>query len=1157
MATTTTTNTPIVGRTPASGTSSALPSVAPFTINQTIVTNTTTVDSPLGNVVTNYSYIPNMRSINIDYVGYKLRPLRKVYHYFDDNMVNSFIQRPNIIEISSNNAPVDIMSGHREWITIGTSTARVLHTELNTSSGNTVLYVAEFNNPASIVVGSTISSQNSSFSSKVVSYQHNSGIANSCNTTSYAGYGSNVTLLGLSADANNTVDGYYTGNVFTILSGKMSGTSVEIVDYISSTKTVILSPALTSNAAGQFYSIGDARTSWSSNNTQSTYITERGYDSGVLHIPDPSLGILVIPTGSRVFRILDNPRNDIKSYTTRADYNFVTNGTNLTTAQIIERNSTTTINDYVSFKLEPTPTPSITPTKSITPSVTKTPTKTPTNTPSVTPTISLTPTRSPTPGVSLTPTQSITPTPSITPTATVTPTLTPTSTLTPTTSITPTRTVTPSGTFPLYKYVGFCTAFNGGNGGGKEDIAADYAYVCDFNAVTGSPQLGNPVPWQHPSRFRYVSDLPNGSYPGSIPQPIRGTPNVNLACFDPLAGGALPVVNGTTYPYQSTIVTGGDNWSIGKAGGVDIYSAPAGTAFGIGGGPIDWGNLTQAIEAGIPARKALATGENYIQYYDWQGIWQNCNYQITGMYVHPFMCHSGYSHTCAGLPYDPIAQTFTIDPSTNPNGVFISSVDLYFLDKGTLPLEVQIRTVENGYPSSNTVVPGAVIILPPEKINVAEIPNVQNSMTATKFTFSSPVYLSPGFDYALTVVTDDYNYDIFVAEKGKTVLGTDRVLSASPYMGAMFRSQNQKSWSFVTDEQLMFTLYKCYFPQTTIGSVILQEDKDRQAKQTSANVVYDSLELQSDAIQLPGTALNYYFKGMSNTTMLVDTVYIPFKPDNRYDVTSDRKLLLKASDSNYSFTSRIDMSTLNNDVSPQLFHNRQNLVLIENLINNTGLTGEKFTITNPGDGTYNANVEIAISSPVGYGANVYGQVVSGNVANIIIRSAGTGYVDAVYANVVSTDGFGNNATIAVSTEVQQSGGPALARYISQTVTLLDGFDAGDLRVYIDAVKPAGSNVQVYYKVRNTHDSDPIEKKYWTRMVQATSQYTYSLTNEQIEYEYRPSMNSNNIVYSTNTATYGTFNQFAIKIVLASDGTLASNLPYVYDVRAIALPADVY
>jgi hypothetical protein len=77
------------------------------------------------------------------------------------------------------------------------------------------------------------------------------------------------------------------------------------------------------------------------------------------------------------------------------------------------------------------------------------------------------------------------------------------------------------------------------------------------------------------------------------------------------------------------------------------------------------------------------------------------------------------------------------------------------------------------------------------------------------------------------------------------------------------------------------------------------------------------------------------------------------------------------------------------------------------------------------------------------------------------------------------------------------------------------------------------------------------------MEQATSQFTYSLTNEQIEYEYRPSMNSNNIVYSTNTATYGTFNQFAIKIVLASDGTLATNLPYVYNLRAIALPADVY
>ena len=145
----------------------------------------------------------------------------------------------------------------------------------------------------------------------------------------------------------------------------------------------------------------------------------------------------------------------------------------------------------------------------------------------------------------------------------------------------------------------------------------------------------------------------------------------------------------------------------------------------------------------------------------------------------------------------------------------------------------------------------------------------------------------------------------------------------------------------------------------------------------------------------------------------------------------------------------------------------------------------------------------------------------------------------------------------VTTETASSGGPSWTRYISKTVTLLDGFDAGDLRAYITAVKPTGSKIDVYYKVRNALDPEPIDNRNWVHMTQQTSQYIYSKDNEQIEYEFRPSLTSNSISYSTSSATYKTFNQYAIKIVLSSNDTIASKIPYVYDVRAIAMPEDIY
>jgi hypothetical protein len=181
-------------------------------------------------------------------------------------------------------------------------------------------------------------------------------------------------------------------------------------------------------------------------------------------------------------------------------------------------------------------------------------------------------------------------------------------------------------------------------------------------------------------------------------------------------------------------------------------------------------------------------------------------------------------------------------------------------------------------------------------------------------------------------------------------------------------------------------------------------------------------------------------------------------------------------------------------------------------------------------------------------------VLEGNVINIIVDNSGTGYVGNVFAVI---EGDGEGALLDVSTEVATSGGPSLARYISKTITLMDDFDGGDLRIFVTAVKPPGSNVQVYYKVRNWLDPEPIENRNWVKMVQATGEFTYSTDGEQIEFEYRPSLTSNNIVYATDVNTYKTFNQFVIKVVLSSVDTVPSKIPYVYDLRAIALPEDAY
>ena len=989
----------------------------------------TVTETVLGNVLTGVSIIPYMRYLPIDFIGYRLRPNRQVWFYFDDKNVNSFIQKSNVIEVNTKDKVNDMRGGPQRKVRIGSSTARILHVETNENSGNTRFYISEFANPAAITVGAAVTVDGvPSFSTTLKTYDHMSGVVQS---------GSTNTAIKFSSDANGTTVDYYFGNTITIVNGSNAGQSAEIVSYNAITKTATVEPALKLNTLEDriIYTIGDYRSWYSANTYPASYVTSRGLISGVFHVPDPNKNSVKFRTGDRVFRILDNPRNDTTSYTTRADYRFTSNGIDTTTAQIIERDT-----DFTIPVLPP-----------LTPTPTRTPTPTPTPTASGTP--APTPTRTPTPSSSV-----AAPNPCAAQSAS--------------TAATLSWTVAPAN----YSR----------NGGFAIQLQRDRAAYCDSKGV--------------------ISATLNAT--------VSGSPNSKLN------GKKRITVDSTT---------------------------PAGSRFNTSTDP---------------------NGKTYIMFWTFAGNKYDGPFDVTGLLIYEVLYQTGLSLNCVRLPHDPIAQTFFVSTQDHPDGVFITSVDMFFKNRGeTLPVEVQLRPVVNGFPSSNSIIPGATTTLDTEDIKISNFPDAANASTNTRFTFPSPIYLNSGYEYAVVVITDDYGYDYYGAAKGQTILGTDRVVSQQPFLGSLFKSQNQMTWTPIQEEDMMFVLNRAEFTITE-GTAIFEEDKDALFREVTsntnynsfdsikANTYYDSFEVRSDAIEFNNTQLNYYFKGMTNTSRTLASAYTNFLPDNRFDL-SDRNIVINPQLPNKSFDMRVDLITRNQDVSPIIYHERQNLVAIENLINDTGLTPDRFVITNPGSGYNSANAKITITSNVGYGANAFAvaNATTGNIVSIIVDSPGVGYVDDVTATISGSPGSG--ATLSISTETRSSGGPALARYISKTVTLLDGFDAGDLRVYLTAVKPPSSNVNVYYKVRNALDPERIENRDWVRMVQKTSQYTFSTNRTPIEYEYRPSLASNNITYSTETTTYKVFNQFAIKIVLSSPNTVANAIPYVLDVRAIALPEDAY
>ena len=67
------------------------------------------------------------------------------------------------------------------------------------------------------------------------------------------------------------------------------------------------------------------------------------------------------------------------------------------------------------------------------------------------------------------------------------------------------------------------------------------------------------------------------------------------------------------------------------------------------------------------------------------------------------------------LNKQPIAQSFYINALSV---IYCTKVDLFFQAKDTaLPVQVQIRPMVNGFPSSNKIIPGTVKIKPATEVN--------------------------------------------------------------------------------------------------------------------------------------------------------------------------------------------------------------------------------------------------------------------------------------------------------------------------------------------------------------------------------------------------------------------------------------------------------
>ena len=163
--------------------------------------------------------------------------------------------------------------------------------------------------------------------------------------------------------------------------------------------------------------------------------------------------------------------------------------------------------------------------------------------------------------------------------------------------------------------------------------------------------------------------------------------------------------------------------------------------------------------------------------------------------------------------WDPLAQSFM--PQAE-GGEYLTKVDIFFQGKDEdLPVTCQIREMDNGYPTTK-VLPFGSKTLEPADVSLSD-----DASVPTTFTFDEPVYVKDGVEYCIVIFTDSQKYFAWISRMGETDVGGSRLVSEQPYLGVLFKSQNNTTWSAYDLEDLKFKLYRASFDTSKTATVTL------------------------------------------------------------------------------------------------------------------------------------------------------------------------------------------------------------------------------------------------------------------------------------------------------------------------------------------------
>lgn len=216
----------------------------------------------------------------------------------------------------------------------------------------------------------------------------------------------------------------------------------------------------------------------------------------------------------------------------------------------------------------------------------------------------------------------------------------------------------------------------------------------------------------------------------------------------------------------------------------------------------------------------------------------------------------------------------------------------------------------------------------------------------------------------------------------------------------------------------------------------------------------------------------------------------------------------------------------------------------------------------------NSNISFGLSNKTDYEATIRSrsnEIITGSKSLRIFNNLRadsnfnklTPVVDLTPASVVTLRNVINNSNANETTRY----GNAQVKYISKKVVLANGLDAEDIKVYVTAFKPSGSEILVYAKILSNEDSEIFENKDWTLLNQDTESGLFSNSLDESdfrEYEYSflnspPSTQVSGLINSNSNTTINGFGTTFLSSLAANDivKIVNTNTNTDYDINVVS------